>query len=151
MFEASAARIFATEAAQVAQLMPQAVYESSAVQVAQMQPYFWQGRSYGTVWGMHAEIAVRTMTTPDGTSVAVTVGAQVEQNALIVFILLCFFFPPAALVLGLIGYSDFMSRRLVLLEGVYSRLSAAIGKPATPVGFAPAAAHAAAPPPEPPR
>src|SRR5450631_2917267 len=95
MFEASAARIFGTEAAQVAQLMPQAVYESSAVQVAQMQPYFWQGRSVGTVWGMQAEVAVRTMTTPDGTSVQVTVGAQVEQNALIVFILLCFFFAPA--------------------------------------------------------
>lgn len=137
MFEASSARIYATDAAQVAQLLPQAVYESSAVQLAQTQPYFWQGRSVGSVWGMQAELTVRTMTTPDGTSVHVTVGAQVEQNSLIVFVLLCFFFFPAALVLGLLAYNDFTSRRLVVMESVFSRISAATGKPGLAVGFAP--------------
>jgi hypothetical protein len=146
MFEASAARIFATEAAQVAQLLPQAIYESSSVQLAQMQPYFWQGRSQGHVWGMHAELTVRTMTTADGTNVAVTVGAQLEQNALIVFVLSCFFFFPMALVLGLLAYNDFTSRRFVLMESIFARISAATGKPPLAVGYAPAGAYPVAPP-----
>jgi hypothetical protein len=149
MFEASAARIFATDAAQVAGLLPQAVYEASSAQVAQMQPYFWQGRSYGSVWGMQAEVAVRTMTTPDGTSVHVTVGAQIEQNALIVFILMCFFFFPAALIIGLLAYNDFTSRRFVVMEGVFARISAATGKPGLAVGFMPGTPYAVPPTPGP--
>jgi hypothetical protein len=147
MFEASAARIFATDAAQVVHFLPQAVYEASATQLAQTQPYFWQGRSYGSVWGMHAEVTVRTMTTPDGTSVHVTVGAQVDQNALIALILIFFFFFPVALVLTLLGYNDFTARRVMVIEGIFSRLSAATGKPALAIAFAPNVIYPAYPPP----
>jgi len=149
MFEASGARIYATEAAQVVQLLPQAVYESSSVQLAQMQPYFWMGRSTGTVWGMQAEVTIRTMTTPDGTNVHVTVGAQLEQNGLIAIVVLAFFFFPAAVVLGVIAYSDFTSRRLAVMEAIFSRLSAATGTPALAVGFAPVVPYPVPPPPGP--
>ncbi len=137
MFEATSTRIFAADATHVAGLLPQAVYESSSVALVQAQPYFWTGRSVGSVWGMQAEVTVRTMTTPDGTSVSVTVGAQVDQTGLIIFVVLCFIFLPAAVILAVVAYNDFTSRRVAVMESVFGRLSAATGKPALPVAFGP--------------
>lgn len=146
MFEASLARIFATDAAEVVGFVPQAAYEASAAQLVQTEPYFWQGRSMGSVWGLHARLMVRAMTTADGTSVYVTVGAEFEQTALIAFVLLCVFFLPVAAILGILAYNDFTARRFVVLEGLFSRLSAATGKPALAVGFGPTP-YGAYPPP----
>jgi len=151
MFETSATRIFATDASQVVPLLPQAVYESAAVQLAQVQPAYWHGRSVGSVWGMQAEVTIRTMTTPDGTNVHVTVGAQLEQNALIIIVLLGLFFFPGAIILALIAYNDFTSRRTMVLESIFGRISAATGKPAMAVGFGPPAPYAPPYPPPPPR
>jgi hypothetical protein len=135
MFEISAARSFATDGAQVQNALPQAVYEASAAQMVQMQPGYWQGRSVGSVWGMQAEVTVHTMATPQGAQVHVTVGAEVAQNPLIVIALLCFFFFPAAILLGIVAYNDFSSRRLVVMEGVFARLATATGTPALVPSF----------------
>ena len=129
MLELTEQRVFACDTSSLAAAVPAAVWQGSAAQVAQLPPFApgvaFMGRGAQASWGLVPEVLVRLFEGPQGTTVEVRVGAQIDQSALVVGILLLLFFWPAAIVCGILANNDFQQKRAAVIQGIWTQIAAA--------------------------
>jgi hypothetical protein len=88
------------------------------------------------------------MPSPQGTNVQLSMGAQLEQNSMIILIVLVVLFWPAAAILGYLAYSEFETKKRALYAQFWQHMFQTLGAPAQALpatGYAPGYAAAPAP------
>src|SRR5688572_7756542 len=66
----------------------------------------WAGRAPGPSWGMFAKVLVSAVPVQDGFYLDVRVAPDFDSGGIVIFVVAWFFFFPAAIILGVLGYQD---------------------------------------------
>ena len=107
--------------------VPHAVGHATSAALVPVAPQAWTGKTMTRSYGLATTVSTRVMAVSGGTSVEVTVGAELDTSSIVILVVLLVLFWPVALVLGYLGYDDFTKRRAYAMHMVWQNLAAAAG------------------------
>jgi hypothetical protein len=149
MFESSEVRVVSQGPEQIASVLAGSVHVGLPHFLA-TGPNSWVGTWRGTN-GLTPKVTIYAMPSAQGTTIQISVGADLEQTNMILFVLCLVLFWPAAAVLGYLAHSDFETKRRAFYMQFWQHVGQALGAPTQalpapgfthgpPPGFAPQAA-----------
>jgi hypothetical protein len=148
MFESSEVRVFGQGTEQIAGVLAGSAHVGLPLFTA-TGPNSWVATWRGTN-GLTPKVTVYAMPSAQGTTIQMSVGADLDQSSMIMFVLCLVLFWPAAAVLGYLAHSDFETKRRAFYMQFWQHMGQSLGAPmqALPApgfahpqpGFAPQAA-----------
>ena len=119
--------MFPVSAEALCAALPHAVAQATSAALVPVGPQAWTGKTMTRTYGIATVVSTRAMAVQGGTTVEVTVGAELDTTSIVILVVLLVLFWPVAVVLGYLGYDDFTKRRAYAMHLAWQHLAAASG------------------------
>jgi hypothetical protein len=100
----------------------------------QVAPTLWSGQATDARWAMLPRATLSSYPAPGGFVVQANVSAEFQTNGLILFVVLWFFFFPAAVIVAVLAYQEWQKRQSELLFALWGPVAQRIAAPMPPYG-----------------